>query len=510
MQDSAIEDQISFEGAMSKNIAKNYQAEQTSHRDVEINHTSLDVIDNRDDDSKKMDNSAEFDDATALQHVSAKPNDSLQNPKDVEGPLSFVNRVETQNEVIKRANDNLGNLEEAESDDIICTALDIGGQRVYDVTHPLFISSKGVFILVHSLKNAACNVAAPLAKKGSVKRKLDDKCSMTNMDHLEFWMSFVDMNTDLDAFPENALLPDKLPPVFLACTHADKPCEGQNAKEMSREILKYLERKEHPPGKHLVSSLYLIDNTVSGSFEDEGVKRLRKDICDVAKSLPHMNEDIPIRWMAFEKELLSLVQKEKRFLSIEETRKIAFDCKVNVESDEFITVVNYLHDIREIVYFEDTRTVFIDVQWLINMIRKVITVEPREKWQKEHKDSWTRLEEEGVLDWSLLEHVWSDELADDQATIGSLLLIMERFSLVCRWKTTGEQDVFLVPAMLWNSSAQDVAELLKDQMTPLIVHFPSSHLPLGIFSRLQVMFAEYCNRTWTRTRQPKFYHNFCR
>ncbi|XP_020898354.1 uncharacterized protein LOC110237116 isoform X2 [Exaiptasia diaphana] len=379
----------------------------------------------------------------------------------------------------------------------------------------------GIFLLVHNLENDAYGLAAPVAKKGNARRKVVDKCSMTNMDHLEFWLSFVALNATRQSHNASVnckVLPKKLPPVFLACTHADMPFGGQkmpgkcyeNATKMSREILKHLKTNEHIPGEHLVSCLYPVDNTVSGSSEDEGVRRLRKDICEVAKCLPYMNEDIPVRWFRFEKELSSLVQVGKiRYLSTDEAKKIALDCKVDVESDEFFTLLNYLHDIREIIFFEGTETVFIDTQWLINMISRVITVEPFENWQEEQTDSWTKLENKGVLDVSLLEYVWR-EIADDKHAIDSLLVIMEKFSLVCRWKIDDKEDVFLVPAMLMNSSAQDIAELLKDQMPPLIVYFPSSHLPLGIFPRVQVLFAELCNRKWPSSRPPKFFHNFCR
>jgi hypothetical protein len=332
---------------------------------------------------------------------------------------------------------------------------------------------------------------------------------MTNMDHLEFWLSFVASN----ATAQEDEPPVKFPPVCLICTHADVPSGNQDAEDTSQKILAHLKRD--PSGDHLVHDIYAIDNTVSGNGkeENENVKKLREDICMVAKHLPHMNEDIPIRWLKFERELTSLVENEqKRYISLEEAKNIASQCQVDIESDEFDTLLNYLHDLKIIIYFEDTNMVVIDIQWLLDMFVKVITVKPFLEWrlQPEFTKCWRRLEDEGILDRALVEHVWS-ALVDDQNTIDSLLLIMERFSLLCRWKCPDETQVFLVPAMLVNSDAKAADNLLSNQkLLPLVVRFNGAHLPLGIFPRLLVAVVEMCNKKWPNSRQPKFFHNFCR
>ncbi|XP_020907849.1 uncharacterized protein LOC110245892 isoform X1 [Exaiptasia diaphana] len=542
--DSAIKDQISFEANMSKSIAKKHvdQAKKTiqtykrskvksdikrkemySLRETSGSEKKRYAVENPVDHHPRNLNVSSQ--SAENSEISLSLNSASQNAENDEVPLSF-DSAETKDELFKRANDTLTNPKEANTDDIICTVLDIGGQPVYDVIHPLFLSRKGVFILTHSLENDTNEESKVLVRNGTAKRKLDNNCYMTNMDQLWVWLSFVGSlnaitNKRVPVRPRVSsnyrLMPNKLPPVFLACTHKDEALKKRrDPEEMARQILKYLEG--HPSREHLVSGFYLIDNTVSGSSEDKEVIKLRKDVCSVAKSLPHMNGGeciIPTRWLAFEKELKSLVQKKKRYLPLEEAKRIASKCKVVVDvenSDEFITLVSYLHDIREIIYFEGTNTVFTDVEWLINMIRKVITVEPIENWPSEPslRASWKKLEYDGILDEQLLNHVWSEVTVEKEVTTDDLLTIMEIFSLVYRWKIEDKRYVFLVPAMLTNASSQDISDLLKDQMPPLIVHFQSSHLPLGIFPRIQVKFAEFCNRKWPQARQPKFYHNFCR
>jgi hypothetical protein len=273
-----------------------------------------------------------------------------------------------------------------------------------------------------------------------------------------------------------------------------------------------LTKPENPSGKHVVPNIYTVDNTLSGNGEvvDTSAKKLKADIEEMSKSLPQMNEDIPLRWLQFEDELSNLVKKEqKRYINIEEARRIAIKCKVNTESNEFTTLLNYLHDLKTIIYFEDTKTVFIDTQWLVNMFVKVITVMPFEEW-KDYADSWRKLEDEGVLKRVLVDHVWSD-IVDAQNTVDSLLSIMEKFSLICLWKLD-EEEVYLVPSMLYNSEKrEDIDGLLIDKRSStMAVRFKSTHLPLGIFPRLFVAIVEHVKKEWPKVEQPKLCPNFCR
>jgi hypothetical protein len=179
-------------------------------------------------------------------------------------------------------------------------------------------------------------------------------------------------------------------------------------------------------------------------------------------------------------------------------------------------MLNFLHDLKTIIYFEDTRTVFIDTQWLVNMFVKVITVVPIEEW-KEHAEYWRELEDKGILKRALVQHVWSD-IVDEQNTIDSLLLIMEKFSLICRWKLC-EPEVYLVPSMLCNSGGKENIDriLTNKKSSTMTVRFKSAHLPLGIFPRLFVAIAEHGKTKWPKVRgqpawpklRPDFYRYQC-
>ncbi|KAK3748905.1 hypothetical protein QZH41_012436, partial [Actinostola sp. cb2023] len=400
-----------------------------------------------------------------------------------------------------------------EKDDYSYITFDFAGQPVYSATHPVFFSSKAIYILVYSLKDKLDDQANPIFKEGCYEKKLIDRCPMTNMDHIEFWLSFVqsasvqqehdgslDTNEDVNCLRH-------FQPVFLVGTHADKPFDNDKPANLAQKVFHRLEGKANADSQCLVRKSYTVNNQVSGSGQkDEDVKKLRDDILEEVKKLPYINEDIPIRWLRFKSELSFLVKSlKKRYLSLDEAKEIASKCTINGE-DEFDTLLNYLHDLKNIIYFEDTKLVIIDIQWLLDVFVKVVTVQPYLDWDVKYKESWKKLEDDGILEKALVEHLWHD-LVDEVNTIDSLLLIMERFSIICQWN-----DVYLVPSMLMNCDERGTDDLVgKNFKSPLVVLFKSPHLPLGIFPRLLV---EMCkDKLWRHTPaqgQPQFFHNFCR
>ncbi|KAK3748908.1 hypothetical protein QZH41_012440, partial [Actinostola sp. cb2023] len=370
-----------------------------------------------------------------------------------------------------------------EDDNYSYITFDFAGQPVYSATHPVFFSSKAIYILVYSLEDKLDDQANPIFKQGCYEKKLVDRCPMTNMDHIEFWLSFVQsasvqqelggsLNTNKDMNLRH------FQPVFLVGTHADKPFDNDNPANLAQKVLHRLEGKANADSQCLVRKIYTVNNRVSGSGqEDEDVKKLRDDILEEVEKLPYINEDIPIRWLRFKSELSSLVKSsKKRYLSLVEAKEIASKCTINGE-DEFDTLLSYLHDLKSIIYFENTKLVIIDIQWLLDVFVKVITVQPYIDWDVKYKESWRKLEENGILEKTLVVHLWHD-LVDEVNTIDSLLLIMERFSIICQWN-----DVYLVPSMM-NCDARGTGDLVEQNFkSPLVILFKSPHLPLGIFPR---------------------------
>ncbi|RMX39963.1 hypothetical protein pdam_00025240, partial [Pocillopora damicornis] len=402
-------------------------------------------------------------------------------------------------------------------EDIYSVLWDFGGQTVYYTTHPLFLTSRAIYLLVNDLSRHLHDEAKSVMKQGMFTKLQDSFRLKTNADYLDFWMSSVASLAIQDESnskkTKSDLLPE-LPPVFLVCTHADKPCDGGDPRELGRMVFGHLQTK---PYKTHLHDVFIVDNTKSGhELECPDVLRLRHEIRAVAKELPHMKEAVPIKWLKFEKEMQAKKDEGNKWISLKETKEVAWEvCNVSDE-EEFRTLLNFLHDQRVLIHFDDTpelsKMVVLDTQWLINVFKEVITIRPFDSKEKKFKELWFRLEKEGVLEEPLLEHVWGP-LYRKEDTCQNLIAIMEKFSLLCSWPSSGGScgKQYLVPSMLMSHPPEEIMELIASAEIPsLFFKFETGQVPPGLFPRLVLQFLQWCKQECASPEHPQLYHNFVR
>ena len=401
-------------------------------------------------------------------------------------------------------------------DDIYFTFWDFAGQSVYYVTHPLFLTARAMFLLVYDLSLNPDDEAKPVLKQGVYEESEESSNIKTNFDYLDFWMRSVASLASGQAEGSRLEVTTsvKLPPVFLVCTHADKPYGHGDPEKLARKIFGYLKRK--PYGAHLFD-VFWIDNTSLSVHNSDcpEVVRLRQEIIAVAKELPFVNETIPINWLKFEKALQAKKEVGNKRISLESAKDIAKnDCNI-VDEKEFETLLNYLHDIRSLIHYEDTmqlnKLVILDPQWLVDVFKKVITVKPYDPKEKEFLHLWRKLESKGILDEKLVAHVWGP-LFEDKETLESLIGIMERFSLLCPWSVHASSNKqYLVPSMLMSCPTSELLELVESANIPsLFVKFSNGEVPPAFFPRLVVQFIQWGRERFWSEETPQLFMGFAR
>jgi len=139
---------------------------------------------------------------------------------------------------------------------------DFAGQHLYYASHPLFLSSRALYILVHNLSKPLLGEAQPCVRQGTCDIPLKNPNSETNLENLLSWLATIHSITRVKGEPDidaESRLRYLRPLVLIVGTHADKPFEDITM--IKEQIQKIISGKEY--GKHVVPPLFSIDNTSS-------------------------------------------------------------------------------------------------------------------------------------------------------------------------------------------------------------------------------------------------------
>ena len=138
---------------------------------------------------------------------------------------------------------------EEDDGDIYSILWDFGGQAVYYATHPLFLTVRAIYCLVYNLSRNPDEKVSPELMHGFYDVIEEKFCERSNMDYLDFWMSSVSSLVSHDEQPQEAstseVLLERMPPVFLVCTHADKPYKSSDPERLARRIFGSLQTKSY-------------------------------------------------------------------------------------------------------------------------------------------------------------------------------------------------------------------------------------------------------------------------
>ena len=175
----------------------------------------------------------------------------------------FSNSVEKQadellkNMIVEGVDADSAYIEKGSS--ITADVWDFAGQHLYYAAHPVFFSSRAVYIVVHNLSKPLYARAQPCVRQGTHEVPLENPNNETNLENLLSWLVTVhNMRPTGEEMVETPnVLPYLRPPVFIVGTHADKPYE--DTKDVTSKIIREISSKEY--GKHVIRPFFYIDNT---------------------------------------------------------------------------------------------------------------------------------------------------------------------------------------------------------------------------------------------------------
>ena len=373
---------------------------------------------------------------------------------------------------------------------------DFAGQDIYRAIHPMFMSQKAIYLLAFDLTQKLHNKAVCRVNQEHVQhRDIED----TNLDHVMRWMDLIHALKDPDGNDSvcSAVLPPSLPPVILVGTHADlvDPSKIESRNEQIKSAMEEL--YDH------VANFLPVDNSKAGEKKgQEKIAILRTELLKLAEEMPHtlplLKNRIPLQWHRVEKELSKTTWQEKNYITKKTFQQeiVSKFCNFR-EKDDIDELIRFLVDRGSIVYHEPTNDqdglVFLDPQWLINMITKIINVNPLDEEAEAFDRYREKLQKKGILDKKLLcyrfQNLKLDPIKD------SFISLMQRFNLICMLPSKDPQDpLILVPCMLTSKGEEknQEDEMKRTCCAPLYLKFEgTNYVPGGLFCRLVVLFGKW-------------------
>ncbi|CAH3140169.1 unnamed protein product, partial [Porites lobata] len=393
---------------------------------------------------------------------------------------------------------------------------DFAGQHLYYASHPVFLSSRALYILVCNLSKSLHDTAKPCVRQGSRNVELENPNGETNLENLLSWLSTVHSVAQMrretcDSVQEE--VPHHLrPPVIIVGTHADKPFE--DIATMKTEIQNAIAGKDYEG--HVVRPIFSIDNTakltqrkiktmVFGKDENiEEIEALQGKIMEVLRQEPYIGERIPVSWLNFERVINALLSKPVYYLSIKKLRTHAKEkCFIHDEK-EFTTMVNFYHDLGVII--KHRSPVILSTQWLINLFGQLITIPDFEEMVPTVAKHWKEVKESGVLSMELVDVVFSNFLLKGVAR-KDILDLMELFGLIAKFSSLKTGEKYFVPSQL-KASPDSLCSMAPTRLDPcpLFVYFVSGSVPHGLFTRLVSRSVRWCSEAGP-TQPPTLFLN---
>ena len=191
---------------------------------------------------------------------------------DVAQPPDTVKHVHQWLEYLQSKDTKSGSFKE---ESYIMDIWDFAGQHLYYASHPIFLSQRALYILVHNLSKPLDAAAEPCMRQGNTDVKLENPNNETNMENLLSWLATVHgiaLATDDTDDDAQQRLPFLCPPVLIVGTHADKPVE--DIAVIKKQILERISGMEYE--KHVIRPLFCIDNTRRRNLIMKFIQNIRK------------------------------------------------------------------------------------------------------------------------------------------------------------------------------------------------------------------------------------------
>ncbi|VDH98995.1 Hypothetical predicted protein [Mytilus galloprovincialis] len=354
---------------------------------------------------------------------------------------------------------------------------DFGGQKIYHLTHQLFISSRGTFLLIFN------------GSKG-INEEIPDyidlpgcKNQRNTAVYLVHWVNSV--LTYCKTLTENG----GYPKIKFVATHKDQ-VKG-DIEEQRRILEDSIEKlfENHGGKQHLqYQPLIFVD---ARNKEDKELETLKKQLVEVALDHPCCEKPMPTKFVPLELQLAKKVEEKKKVLSIGELNDLnQQNEKHALTPDQLQKFLKVNHALGKLIYFDEAclrDNVIIDPVFLVDVLRSIVTDE--QFWPEHLIEILGDLKENGKLLKRDLHEIWKQdcfkEISEHKDYMVEMLVHLD---IICRQKDDeNESEVFLVPCMI-STKREDSQHIDFDRSIHLAYRFKEEVVPPAILYRFIATF----------------------
>ena len=278
---------------------------------------------------------------------------------------------------------------------------DCGGQRMFRVITPAFLSSKTLFLLLFDARHRLDEMCVSSLYHNGRETKMEGETPLTNLELLQQWMALIHSHvSNKCGSVRECIIP--------VGTHGDAVANEEECEEILGAISKGCEYKGYAS---MVKNGYIVDNTTAGKGNKEDCRYadIRKQVRFFAKDTT-ITVPTPSSWVLFRKVLNELSQK-KAIPNLIEVKEIAKE--IYIPERDVSSVLQFYNDRGVFFHYNDISTlkdkVVANPHRLIQIIAHLLPLKGFEdKSIPDHM--WAKLRDYGIMEKKIYEKILKDEM----------------------------------------------------------------------------------------------------
>ncbi|CAC5380440.1 unnamed protein product [Mytilus coruscus] len=276
---------------------------------------------------------------------------------------------------------------------------DFGGQKDYYMTHQLFITSRGIFVLMF---NGSIDLHKHMPELNFLPGHFG---KATVAVYLLHWVNSI---LTYCKRTENGF-----PKIIFVATHKDEKWFEWTREDRRRRLEEQLQQlfESHAGLKHLeFQPLIFVDAT---NPNDPEINQLRQKIMQRATEHPRWGEPMPTRWIPLELQLAQKSAEGVNILSRDQLLKLnSSNESMTLSEKQIETFLRVQHSLGKLLYFNADNLrdfIIISPAYLVEVLRSIVTEE--QFWPKGETFSriLKNLREHGIIERSDIYHLWQQE-----------------------------------------------------------------------------------------------------